>query len=140
MNLSTIDRMRRHISIDLATGCWNWTGNKDEKGYGRMWFVDKVRRTHRVTYMLYKGLISEGREVNHDCDNKSCCNPDHLTEMTGYENFLLSNSLHAQHARMTHCAKGHPLTQHPKRNQRWCRICNLEQKKAAYYAKKGVHV
>jgi hypothetical protein len=34
--------------------------------------------SHRVTYMLSKGTIPDGFQVQHLCNNPSCCNPNHL--------------------------------------------------------------
>jgi group I intron endonuclease len=63
---------RIEISED---GCWNWTGRK-KKGYGVIerygsWFF-----SHRVFYMAHHKEYPF--LVHHKCNNKLCCNPEHL--------------------------------------------------------------
>lgn len=56
-------------------GCWEWTGCRDESGYG---FVGKNGRTHRVAYEAVYGPIPDEMCVLHHCDNPPCWRPDHL--------------------------------------------------------------
>jgi hypothetical protein len=79
-----IARQSRHIPERLVrqfwtkvvvapSGCWEWTGATDKKGYGR------VRRDYRnwlVTRWVWtelKGPIPAGQMVLHHCDNPPCC-------------------------------------------------------------------
>lgn len=62
-----------------STGCWEYNGNRDVYGYGRL---DRgkagVVKAHRAYYEHYVGPIPEGLFVRHLCANPSCVNPDHL--------------------------------------------------------------
>lgn len=60
-----------------ASGCWLWTGGL-EHGYGKVRWIGKKYRTHRLAYELTHGAIPQGLHVLHHCDTPRCCNPAHL--------------------------------------------------------------
>ena len=62
-----------------ATGCWEWTGSRNRKGYGSLQKGRKDRRVHRVAWELAFGPIPDGLHVLHLCHNPPCCRPSHLT-------------------------------------------------------------
>lgn len=68
------------------SGCWEWTGPVDKKGYGKTYYRGKQERAHRVAYKIFIGNIPEGLCVLHKCDNPPCCNPEHLWTGTIAEN------------------------------------------------------
>jgi len=75
-----------NIIVD-ANGCWVWQGNSTQDGYGRMSFrQDGESYTHRFSYQAHKGPIPDGKEIDHLCRNRTCCNPDHLEAVTHREN------------------------------------------------------
>lgn len=84
------------FSVDVASGCWNWTASncghpvhtKHKYGYVRLMAPNAhLRRcSHIVTYESIIGLVPEGKELDHLCDNKLCCNPFHLEAVTHQEN------------------------------------------------------
>lgn len=78
-------------SVEKGDGCWNWKGRKSIKGYGVFCYhTGRGRtsqlRTHRISYTLTKGPIKPGEFILHSCDNKACCNPDHLRVGTNVDN------------------------------------------------------
>lgn len=61
------------------SGCWLWSGNLTESGYGRVTIGRKDYRAHRVSWALANGRgIPDGAFICHRCDTPSCINPAHL--------------------------------------------------------------
>jgi hypothetical protein len=122
--------------VNENTGCWIWIGRREKRGYG---LIDKkwggINLAHVYFYVKKYGPVPLGKELDHIvCDNKSCCNPDHVTPVTHRENILRSVSNPcAINARKTHCKNGHEFTLEntyvEKSGSRRCVICKEEFKK-----------
>jgi len=87
-----IQRLLLHRSID-ATGCWNWTGDRSQKGYGRITVGSRALGTnktvwvHRLAAEIWKGFVPNPTVyICHHCDNPSCFNPEHLFTGTSLDN------------------------------------------------------
>ena len=119
---------------DRIGECDIWNGaSKTNSGYGVAVYKGKQTTVHRVMYMLTQGVIPEGYEVDHICNNRACINPNHLQAVTHVENMRLALD------RRTKCRNGHEwneintYTTQVKRKQggyrmqRYCRICRAKQ-------------
>ncbi len=59
-----------------ADECWPWFGPVTDRGYGKLSFGGKDRRAHQVAFFLANGYYPAA--TLHTCDNRPCCNPEHL--------------------------------------------------------------
>ncbi len=76
------DRELFESSIDKSTGpcrCWNWIGEIDRAGYGKLWFNGKLENVHRIAFYIESGSIPQNKHVKRTCGNMVCCNPSHMT-------------------------------------------------------------
>jgi len=85
---NVLDRFWEKVDVRSPDECWNWKGRKNEFGYGLFDLMQIPKRAHRVIWELLNGPISEGKQVLHKCDNKSCVNPDHLYLGTHTDNVM----------------------------------------------------
>lgn len=107
-NIIPIDQ-RFWNKVKKTKSCWIWGGCKDKNGYGRIGIGKKNLRTHRFSYELNIGKITEGLFVLHKCDNPSCVNPEHLKVGTHKEN------QHDKSIRRRISGKRNPNYRHGKR-------------------------
>lgn len=76
----------RPLPIEFGDGCWEWTGTKNQFGYGRLCRDGRRVVAHRWLYERLRGAVPAGLQMDHLCRNRSCVNPDHLEPVTQREN------------------------------------------------------
>jgi hypothetical protein len=75
------------IPADVLTGCWEWTGLKSSKGYGRLPNKHGTCLASRIVWRMLYGPIPQGLVVRHVvCRNPGCVNPVHLALGTHADN------------------------------------------------------
>lgn len=79
-------RFWEKVKILSKNACWEWQAGKFHYGHGQFSLKRKNFKAHRISYILTKGSIPNGKCVLHKCDNPPCCNPSHLYVGTQKDN------------------------------------------------------
>ena len=86
----TVVEDRGFILDDKPSPCHIWTGpdsgNGKGGGYGRMSLDGQTVAVHLVVYTHYYGYIPSKKQVDHLCNQRACCNPEHLELVTHLQN------------------------------------------------------
>lgn len=103
-------------STTFGAGCWEWSGEKNSKGYGRVALTRDGQRTrilaHKVAFEDAYGPVPDGMIIRHRCDNKACVRWSHLTYGTYSQNAYdaVKRGQIKSGPRFTHCKVGHPFS------------------------------
>lgn len=81
------------VNVDATTGCWVWNKSTRE-GYGQLMVNGYPWTAHRYSYTLANGPIPDNLLVRHQCNNRLCCNPAHLTVGSHKDNWHDSPAAH----------------------------------------------
>ena len=83
------DLERFNASVQKSeSGCWEWTASKTPHGYGYFQWDGSLGYAHRWSYFHWVGDLEPGLQVDHQCHNSSCVNPNHLVQTTRSGNQL----------------------------------------------------
>lgn len=115
-------------------GCHRWLGPYSDTGYGVTYiYPDGQKQTcsaHRLVYAAFVGDPDPELDVHHTCDRgpAGCVWPDHLIQLTTYENVMMGNGAGARNAKKTHCPHGHAYINDGvwvrDTRGRWSRTCS----------------
>lgn len=74
----------------IPSPCHIWqgptSGNGRGGGYGRMCLNGQTVAVHLVIFTHFFGYIPGKKQVDHKCNNRLCCNPDHLELVSHLKN------------------------------------------------------
>ena len=124
--------------VDTIGDCWVFTGRPTKAGYSQVGEGKKGRHYgHRLAYERLVGPIPEGHVLHHECENKVCVNPAHLTPLPVGDH-------RSDHER----EKGHGLDTcvacgasewytRPDGKRRVCKPCNRRRSLEHYHRTKG---
>jgi HNH endonuclease len=137
-----LDRFMEKWTPDPSTGCWVWTAGLKSGGYASIGIGGGRRGVisgHQAAWLLFRGEIPRGLELDHLCRNTACVNPDHLEAVTHVEN-MRRGAVNggALWKPKTHCSKRHPMT--PENigfylGTRYCRQCSRDSSTASHRAR-----
>lgn len=136
-------RVWKRIQPCPISGCWIWTGENTNLGYGllRNLGMKSAKRAatvaHRAIYILLMGEVPDGLVLDHLCRMPCCVNPAHLEPVTNAVNILRGTSKSAINAVKTHCMYGHEFTPSNtkivKGRGRCCRACQARWARDKYH-------
>ncbi len=131
---SLSDRFWKYVKINEVSECWEWIGKSKVQGYGVIGVggrKDGKILAHRLSYIMWKGDIPDSEEyhgmvVMHECDNRLCVNPGHLSLGTQKDNVRDMDK------------KGRRITKSKQGSEHHATKINSEQA-ASIYLEEGVY-
>ncbi len=121
----------KKIAICDDDECWMWMGATHGNGYSRMVRNGREQSIHIIMFELFTERITDDNVIHHLCNNKLCCNPDHLKQVTHSENISISRKQKTKSIK--HCKHGHLYTKDnliKSNTQRRCKTCDNIREKA----------
>lgn len=85
ISIRTAQRFWSKVDRRSPGQCWPWTAQR-RNGYGFCWVPSGPFRAHRVAYFLSTGIDPGNMMICHRCDNRFCCNPNHMFLGTHQDN------------------------------------------------------
>ena len=88
-----IDKIQQRINVEdrgFTSPCHIWTGPTSGEGrgggYGRMCLNGQTVAVHLVVFTHFHGYIPGKKQIDHLCNQRLCCNTEHLELVTHLRN------------------------------------------------------
>lgn len=82
-----IARFWSKVDVAISDGqCWPWRAHVAADGYGKFRADGVTFQAHRIAWQVANGRDPGPLVIRHKCDNRQCCNPQHLEVGTQVEN------------------------------------------------------
>lgn len=103
-----LSELMRRCTIDSTTNCWVCHRVPDDAGYCNISINAIAGKWHRVVYAIVHGECPAATEVDHQCNNRACGNPDHLVLGTHRDNMsrMSLQKRHGSHVKPENLARG----------------------------------
>lgn len=79
-------RLPKQIASKITVnenGCWIFKGSSpSSNGYERCWLWGTRWQAHRLVYEYLTGKDIRHKQLDHLCEVRQCCNPEHLDPVT----------------------------------------------------------
>lgn len=129
------ERLILGVEAVNSRGCWLWGRSRMSSGYGKLSSGGRADArhmgAHRVAYELLNGAIPAGLVVMHQCDERLCVNPFHLSLGTMQDNSrdMVAKGRNFSPARLRkHCPRGHAYSGLNTKGARICKTCINERR------------
>ena len=66
------------VDTGYSSPCWLWQGSLNSKGYPLRGTKDGLYLVHRQVFLEAGGVLAQGEEAHHLCQQRSCVNPQHV--------------------------------------------------------------
>jgi hypothetical protein len=102
--------------------CWDWIGPKMPFGYGHFYINATRKYAHRFSFEIHNSItIPKGLQINHNCDNPSCVNPEHLYIGTQKDN-IRDKIVRERASRLTRIQVLEIRSRYSKGNTTWTKL------------------
>jgi hypothetical protein len=119
-----------HVASPDENGCMEWQRSRHKSGYGHTsTWASKDGYAHRAAWRFTHGDIPPKKAILHTCNNRPCCNPEHLYLGTQADVVRKRDALGHNGMRgklKSSCIHGHPFTEsntYLYKGKRSCREC-----------------